>query len=1089
LSERRFALIIANDQYDDEGLSELQAPQLDANALAKVLSDPETCNFYVQILINRRAHRVNQVIEAFFEDRNRDDLLLLYFSGHGVKDEDGKLYFATPDTKRNRLMSTAVSASFVNDLMRRTRSRSQVLLLDCCFSGAFAKGMIAKSGSPVGSSIGTKDYFQGRGRVVLTASDAMQYAFEEDELVEEGAVTSIFTSAIVDGIETWKADRDKNDRISVTELYDYVDSYVHERTPNQRPSMWSLETQGEIIIAEREYDPDLEDEEIPEYVREVVPKEVPEVAPKIVPEVAPAEAVAAVPEVVPEVVPEAAPEVMPEAAPETVPEAAPEAVPEKEPEEEPPKVTAKEPEIISDGTPPEKKPSVSATPTTQPQRSLPLVPIIAVVVIVAGFIGVGFMQGWFGPSTPDISIDDFSASPSTITQGESFTLSWSVSGASTVTIDQDIGAMAQSGERSESPSVTTTYTLTAWNEGGLEEASVQVIVYAPSRPVVDYFTTDGTSLSWSVSSATSVSIDNGIGSVGLSGTTSVSPDENTLYTLTANNEGSTSRHAAVWVIVDESDVLAIEYFEVDGSTLSWSVTGATSITIDNGIGSVALSGTRSVSLDGTIYTLTASDGEDTREASVQVGVQGADILEIESFEVDDSTLSWSVSGATSVIIDNGVGSVALSGTRSVSPTETTTYTLTALNADGMREASVQVVVEEPGVTYVEIGITASSTSALETFVPHVEEIIEPDIAEYLDLIGSNYVIDFVIKDNQGNAAIALENTQDFKAMGIDLVIGHGWSSQCSASLSYANENDMLLFSASSTSPLLAIADDRLFRSCPNDFTQSPIITEMWDTWGIDAVLTIHRADSWGDGIWNILEPLWDDHGIENLGRIRYVGETTEFSNYLDQANDIITDAISAYGADRVGIQFMSFNELRTIQSQAADYPNLINIIWMTTESSGRDQNMLNDAGEWATQTRHFSALMSPDWTSSSFIAFDTAYEDWTGQSASFYTTSLYDACRLLVECIVQTGSTDATDITEVLIPLSQGYYGLSGWMGLDENGDRLPNIYDIWGFYEDPDTAGNYLFMKFGSYNGQTDTLSWDDDALLNYAGITRPGA
>ena len=72
--------------------------------------------------------------------------------------------------------------------------------------------------------------------------------------------------------------------------------------------------------------------------------------------------------------------------------------------------------------------------------------------------------------------------------------------------------------------------------------------------------------------------------------------------------------------------------------------------------------------------------------------------------------------------------------------------------------------------------------------------------------------------------------------------------------------------------------------------------------------------------------------------------------------------------------------------------------------------------------------------------------------------------------------------------MSQEYYGLSGWMGLDENGDRLPNIYDIWGFYEDPDT-GEYSFMKFGSYNGQSGTLRWDDDALANYAGITRPAS
>jgi hypothetical protein len=413
VSEKRFALIIANDKYNDESLRDLEAPQSDANALAKVLGDPETCNFLVQILVNRRAHRVNQVIEAFFDDRGRDDLLLLYFSGHGVKDEDGKLYFATPDTKRNRLMSTAVSASFINDLMRRTRSRRQVLLLDCCFSGAFAKGMIAKSGGAVGSSIGTSDYFQGRGRVVLTASDAMQYAFEEDELVEEGAVKSIFTSAIVDGIESWKADRDKDDRISITELYDYVDSYVHERTPNQRPSMWSFETQGEIIIAEREYIPEVEEEEVefvPEVVAEVVPEEVPEVVP----------------------------------------------------------------EIVSEEGPEDIKPSVYLEPPSKPVRAFSLKQSIALLVVIGSIIGVAYWQGLF--SSTALSVDDFFANPSVIARGENFSLSWNVSNADRVSIDQGIGIVELTGTRPVSPSETTTYTLTATKGEESTVTSVQVVV-------------------------------------------------------------------------------------------------------------------------------------------------------------------------------------------------------------------------------------------------------------------------------------------------------------------------------------------------------------------------------------------------------------------------------------------------------------------------------------------------------------------------------------------------------------------------------------------------------------------------------------
>jgi hypothetical protein len=60
------------------------------------------------------------------------------------------------------------------------------------------------------------------------------------------------------------------------------------------------------------------------------------------------------------------------------------------------------------------------------------------------------------------------------------------------------------------------------------------------------------------------------------------------------------------------------------------------------------------------------------------------------------TLAWAVSNATSVVIDNGVGSVAASNNIVVAPTLTTTYTLTATNTNGLRSAMVTVIVD-PGI--------------------------------------------------------------------------------------------------------------------------------------------------------------------------------------------------------------------------------------------------------------------------------------------------------------------------------------------------------------------------------------------------------
>src|SRR5205085_10714560 len=113
----------------------------DVENLECVLSDPAIGGFQVKRLVDVPKAVIEPEIEEFFSHRKRDDLMLLYFSGHGIKDEDGRLYFATPNTRTAYLRTTAVSAALVEDILRRSLSRRQILLLDCCYSGAFARGM------------------------------------------------------------------------------------------------------------------------------------------------------------------------------------------------------------------------------------------------------------------------------------------------------------------------------------------------------------------------------------------------------------------------------------------------------------------------------------------------------------------------------------------------------------------------------------------------------------------------------------------------------------------------------------------------------------------------------------------------------------------------------------------------------------------------------------------------------------------------------------------------------------------------------------------------------------------------------------
>jgi len=169
VSAQRKALIVANDEYENEGLKHLLTPAADAEALGNVLRDPDIGNFDVQVASNQPSYVIEAQIEDFLSESHPEDVLLLHFSCHGLKSESGELFFAARNTKPNRLGSTAISADFVQRCMRASRSRSIVLLLDCCYGGAFSQGVRVRAGE----NINVLDAFPGgrlgggRGRAVI----------------------------------------------------------------------------------------------------------------------------------------------------------------------------------------------------------------------------------------------------------------------------------------------------------------------------------------------------------------------------------------------------------------------------------------------------------------------------------------------------------------------------------------------------------------------------------------------------------------------------------------------------------------------------------------------------------------------------------------------------------------------------------------------------------------------------------------------------------------------------------------------------------------------------------------------------------
>ncbi|MEH2304794.1 caspase, EACC1-associated type [Nostoc sp.] len=241
----KVALLIGISEYEP-GLAPLPNAVNDVEAMQRVLVNPEMGDFAeadVTVLKNPQRQEMENAIYELYANCQKDDLVLFYFSGHGVTVESGDFYFSTSITRKNQgklIPTSAVAATNVHSWMNQSKSKRLVVILDCCFSGAFARGLTAKDSG----TIDLQQHLGGEGRAILTASTSTQYSFESD-----GLELSIYTHYLVEGIEKGAADKDGDGLIAVDELHRYAKSKVQEASPAMTPEFYPFKDGYRIFLA------------------------------------------------------------------------------------------------------------------------------------------------------------------------------------------------------------------------------------------------------------------------------------------------------------------------------------------------------------------------------------------------------------------------------------------------------------------------------------------------------------------------------------------------------------------------------------------------------------------------------------------------------------------------------------------------------------------------------------------------------------------------------------------------------------------------------------------------------------------------
>ena len=230
-TSRRIAVVIGCARFESVEIDDLKYTEKDAEAVQALLSRSQfTCSSHFQ---SPGWHEINDAIFEGLDQAKPDDTVLLYYSGHGFKDERGRLYLAGRDTNRNKLRVSAVSTADVREQLEECRSKRICVILDCCFSGAFGQ----KGGERVAAGE-VNEALAGEGTCIMTSAQSTQTARERDDF-EHG----VFTHYLLEGMRG-AADRDDNGFITPDELHAYVAAKMAEEVGDIQKPVKDARTAG-----------------------------------------------------------------------------------------------------------------------------------------------------------------------------------------------------------------------------------------------------------------------------------------------------------------------------------------------------------------------------------------------------------------------------------------------------------------------------------------------------------------------------------------------------------------------------------------------------------------------------------------------------------------------------------------------------------------------------------------------------------------------------------------------------------------------------------------------------------------------------
>ncbi|MEM1976409.1 MAG: ABC transporter substrate-binding protein [Nitrososphaerota archaeon] len=352
------------------------------------------------------------------------------------------------------------------------------------------------------------------------------------------------------------------------------------------------------------------------------------------------------------------------------------------------------------------------------------------------------------------------------------------------------------------------------------------------------------------------------------------------------------------------------------------------------------------------------------------------------------------------------------------------------------------------------------------------ELAVAEVNTFLEKVGAGWRLKLYVEDTETKPEVALEKLMSLHARGVKFIVGPMASGEVLKIKEYADSNKILVISQSSTAPVLGITGDYIYRFVPPDDAQGVIGPKFAKIIGATHIIIVHLANTWGDGLAEVVERTAKELGINVVSRIRIPEAGTDYSaevaSLVSEVNKLIEQGIPP---EKIMVQLITYGEAVTFFHSAADYEVLWKVKWFGSDGTARHAELAKDrrAAEFSSKVRFVSPIAMEVKTPVTQKVL-SEIQRRLGREPEPYAYNSYDAVWVIALGLLAANKYDADAVIAALPKILEHYYGASGPIMLNEAGDRLPESYVLTEVFS---VDGAYEWRDTGHYNVVTGELAW----------------